>query len=508
MFFAAVLSAVFYLLFTAGLILFIKVNNGMFFSTAKFAFISALTLLVFPAVYFGTFWIGNDFRIFSAVLTALSVLLLIFIIYKGLIKDMFQPLALTTEGTIIMIAGAVLTLVANIICSFSSSFAVVSFASSAGLFCVMLWGLIWAKAQGWQKFENLEAEPMFIFENTEGGYSTFRLPSLVRLKKDFLNIRDKSFTSDVLMACAEGRKNSARDTGRVDIVCKFSSDNGKTWTPLKVLFTYGEKVGKYGNPTPVADEKTGLINFVLMTATKESGFNYDTYCYRGTLTSDYEFHWEDKNNISLPKLQGKVKSGSDGVRKDTLMVGPSKGVQIKNGEKAGRLIIPASNDGDSFVLYSDDDGKHWQRGEKAGSGNECEATELPNGDIVMVIRENTMCTMYHPKQFQCLSYSSDGGESWYESMFKTELRSPICMTSLDRAGDMLCISYPDSFTTRRGLTAAVSFDSGKSWNKKLLYSGAAGYSSVAANENGDLFVLAEIGKVNYNEALVFLHTKF
>lgn len=506
--FAAVLSGVFYLLFTAGLILFIRVNHGLFFSTAKFSIISVIALLVFPAVYAGTFWIGNDFRIFSAVVTVLSILLLAFLIYKGLIADLFQPLALTTEGTIVMIAGGVLTLIANIICSFSSSFAVVSFASSLGLFCVMLWGFIWAKAQGWQKFKNFKDDPLFIFENEEGGYSTFRIPSLVRLKKDFLNIRDKNFTSDVLMACAEGRKNSARDTGVVDIVCKFSSDNGKTWTPLKVLFTYGEKVGKYGNPTPVADEKTGLINFVLMTATEESGFNYDTYCYRGFLTSDYELHWEDKKNISLPKLQGKVKSGSDGVRKDTLMVGPGKGVQIKNGEKAGRLVIPASNDGDSFVLYSDDNGKHWQRGEKAGSGNECEAAELPNGDIVMVVRENTPCTMYHPKQFQRLSYSSDGGESWYESMFETKLRTPICMASLDRAGEFLCISYPDSFTTRCGLTAAVSFDGGKSWSKKLLYSGAAGYSSIALNEDGDAFILAEIGKVNYNEALVFLHAKF
>ena len=113
MVFAAVLSAVFYLLFTAGLILFIKVNNGMFFSTAKFAVISALTLLVFPAVYFGTFWIGNDFRIFSAVSTALSVLLLVFIIYKGLIKDIFQPLALTTEGTIITVSYTHLTLPTN-----------------------------------------------------------------------------------------------------------------------------------------------------------------------------------------------------------------------------------------------------------------------------------------------------------------------------------------------------------------------------------------------------------
>lgn len=508
MIFAAVLSGVFYLLFTAGLIMFIRVNHGLFFSTAGFSVISAAALLVFPGVYLGIFWIGNDFRIYSAAATVLGILLLAFIIYKGLIADLFQPLALTTEGTIIMIAGAALTLAANVVCSFSSSFATVSFASSLGLICVMAWGLIWAKAQGWQSFRNLKDDPLFIFENGEGGYSTFRIPSLVRLKKDFLTIRDKNFESDVLMACAEGRKNSARDTGVVDIVCKFSSDNGKTWTPLKVLFTYGEKVGKYGNPTPVADENTGLINFVLMTATEESGFNYDTYCYRGTLTSDFEFKWEDKKNISLPKIKGKVKSGSDGVRKDTLMVGPGKGVQIKSGEKAGRLVIPASNDGESFVLYSDDGGKRWQRGEKAGNGNECEAAELENGDIVMVVRENTMCTMYHPKQFQRFSYSSDGGESWYESMYETKLRTPICMASLDRAAEMLCMAYPDSFTTRRGLTAAVSFDNGKSWSNKVLYTGASGYSSIAVNEEGDAFVLAEIGKVNYNEALVFLHTKF
>ena len=58
------------------------------------------------------------------------------------------------------------------------------------------------------------------------------------------------------MAFAEGRKNSSHDTGVVDMLGKISADGGDTWTPLAVMFSYGEEVGKYGNPTMVLDRNS------------------------------------------------------------------------------------------------------------------------------------------------------------------------------------------------------------------------------------------------------------
>ena len=285
---------------------------------------------------------------------------------------------------------------------------------------------------------------------------------------------------------------------------KISFDGGETFGNTITFFSFKNEVGKFGNPTAVFDTDTGLIVLAFMTATEKEDYYYRTTVTRGKLCEDGNIVWEEPKDISLPKDESAVGSSSDGVRSDTLMVGPGKGLKLTAGEHIGRIIIPASNDGYSFVIYSDDNGITWHRGASAGEGNECEAALLADGTVVMVIRDNTNCSAYHPEQYQRLSYSYDGGETWAIKTADTSLKSPICMSSVcTDNGGRLYLTYPDSFKNRANLTLAESSDGGKTWKIKRLYSGASGYSSVTVTD-AKILILAEIGKVNYSESIVLI----
>lgn len=501
-----IVTAIAFLVLTVAVFMFLIFNDGLFFSSAAMTAFFCTALAVLPIVGLVVTLLevpsGTDALISSIVLLVLGVAFLVYLIVKALIVDLFQPIALNTLNMIMLILGCVLMLVAALIAIITKAY-VVSDVISATLVLTMLTGAAWAKNQKYGQFHNIEGGPYLLFEGKADGYSAYRIPSLIVMDKDVLNEKAGThFKENVLLALVEGRKNSAHDVGVVDMLGKFSLDNGKTWGEQKIIFTFGEEVGKYGNPTVVLDKDTGLLNIVHMSATKATGFNYNTYNIRGKLKDDLTFEWEEPINISLPKDPNIKRGAADGVRADTLMVGPGKAVQIKGGEYDGRIIVPASNNGSSFVIYSDDHGLTWQRSEVAGSGNECEAAVLDNGEVVMVVRDGAGCCNYHPRQFQKLSYSKDGGATWYIKEKFTTLKTPICMASVYNNAGKLMLSYPDSFHTRVNLSVGTTAD-GETWTNKLIYGGAAGYSCMDGDKEGNVYVLAEIGKVNYSDAIVF-----
>ena len=505
---ADIIVAIGYLLLIAGIGMFLGMNEGIFFSTAAMSVIFAIVLLIMPVGYVLFRKKRTEGKVatgISAGAVAAAVLMLVILILFSLVVDFVQPLMLNTATCIILIAASVIMLAGAAMQIFGKRH-VMTLVVCVLLIVAMLVGVIWFNAQGFRDFnDEVMTDRTFLFANGEDGYATFRIPSLVTLDKDVLNEKyGTEFERDVLLASAEGRVNSAHDTGSIDLVYKTSADGGKTWSELRVLLSYDDEVGKYGNPTPVLDRETGLVVFPYMSATKADKYDYQTFVARYTVDQNAVLTInEEPINISFEKTDG-GSGGADGVRQHTLMIGPGKSIQLENGEHKGRLIIPASSGGETFVLYSDDHGANWNVGESAGTGNECEAAELPDGELVMVVRDMTGCSAIHPEQYQRLSYSCDGGQTWYRKTEDTTLRSPICMSSLTvTQSGALVMSYPDSFDTRVNLTVGVSTDRGESWQTYGLYNGASGYSCLTSDSNGNLYVLAEVGKVNYNDALMF-----
>ena len=355
--------------------------------------------------------------------------------------------------------------------------------------------------------------------NIEGQSYTFNdgkentVPSILDIDKNEINqVTNSNLEEDYLIALAEGRKNSSHDIGYIDIVMKTSIDGGNNWSKLIIVLSYMEvygEVGKIGNPTVLYDYQTGKINLIHMIASHESDFHYKTYNVQGIINDQLSIDWGEPFIIDKLEVKDIGRPGADGVRTDTIMVGPGKGIQLKHGGNAGRLVIPCSNAGFSFAYFSDDGGLTWTKGDNAGAGNECEIAELSSGELIMVSRDNTGCADWHSEQYQRLSYSNNGGETWYIKGKETILKTPICMASIDiDNNDNVYISYPDDFFTRANLSIAVSNDKGDTWRIKKLYNGASGYSCITINStNTYAYILAEVGAINYNEALVFLKVK-
>ncbi len=94
------------------------------------------------------------------------------------------------------------------------------------------------------------AEPIkvAVFISGTDGYHTFRIPSVIATPKGSL------------LASCEGRKSNRRDHGDLDLVMKRSTDAGKTWGPLEIIYEEGGDTKiTIGNPCPVIDESTGRI---------------------------------------------------------------------------------------------------------------------------------------------------------------------------------------------------------------------------------------------------------
>jgi sialidase-1 len=285
------------------------------------------------------------------------------------------------------------------------------------------------------------------------------------------------FEQDVLLATAEARRNDSFDNGDIDMVGKLSSDGGKSWTKLMVLLEVENEIGKVGNPTPVFDKSNGVLNFICTFGKKEEDYAYSTYNIQGVVNADLSITWKDK------------------ILMDKLVPGPGKSIQLES----GRLVVPCNG----RVQYSDDYGLTWETGEKA-RGGECEALQISNGELMMVTRFTMDCSRYHPNQYQKISFSKDAGKSWYENR-DIALKTPICQSSLDKTSDgTIYFTHPDCFLTRANLSVGISDNDGETWSIKRMYNGPSGYSCVSVDSSDTVYVLAEVGKVNYNDALVFL----
>ncbi|MEI6578334.1 MAG: sialidase family protein [Eubacteriales bacterium] len=472
-------------IFTAGLVLFLKINWAIIKNktalSAAFGAVAALTASGSAGFFNEQIPAGSNASIMKFAVLCILFVLFIATVLKSIVVDYFQPLSLSNVTCIFFIIGICTTIATSLLDLLLKINSSLSLFLPAGIVLSVLIGIFWAKTQAWSNFENINGEPLFLFVNGEAGYKTFRIPSLIVLDKEALNkTYGYNFANDVLLASAEARRNSSHDLGEIDIVGKLSGDGGKSWTKLNVLFHVENGIGKAGNPTPVFDKVNGVLNFVCTNGTKAGNYLVSTNNIQGVLHSDLTITWKDKILIgsSVP--------------------GPGKSIQLKS----GRLVVPCGG----HTLCSDDYGFTWKTGEMA-RGGESEALELSNGELMMVTRFGPGCSKYHPSQVQKISYSKDGGESWYMHC-DTPLKTPMCQSSLDKTSDgTIYFSHPDCFLTRANLSVGISADNGKNWSVKRLYNGPSGYSCVAVDSKDTVYVLAEAGKVNYNEALIFLNIR-
>jgi sialidase-1 len=339
----------------------------------------------------------------------------------------------------------------------------------------------------------------------KGGYHTYRIPAAVRTR------------DGAILAFAEGRRDSAGDTGDIDVVLRRSTDGGCTWGPLTVVAAgHGDT---RGNPAPVVDPRTGAV--VLVTCGNS-----------GKLTEEQIRRGEGERRVFVQRSR-------DGGRHFTLpaditaqvkrphwswyATGPGHGVALTRGAHAGRLLVPANHsaapragssapryDG-GHALYSDDGGRTWQLGFVTATHdgvtrvNETTATQLTDGRLYFNARDQYGSVPGNRLD----SYSSDGGQSLDRpyAIQPTLDDVPVVQGSvlqLRGTAAPLLFSAPSVPTARRALALWSSTDAGRTFTKLLTLSDRpAAYSDLVQLGPDTVGVLYETGSTHSYDTVQF-----
>ena len=340
-------------------------------------------------------------------------------------------------------------------------------------------------------------ELKYIFKSGSEGYNTFRIPSII------------TTDSGVVLAFAEGRKNSSSDSGDIDLVLKRSTDGGKTWGDLIVI--RDDSTNVCGNPSPVIDRKTGKI-FLLSTWNRGD----DTESEIINMTSVDTRRVYVMNSIDEGLSWSKPIEITDKVKKPNwtwYATGPVHGIQIREGSKKGRMIIPCDHIEAntkkyySHIIYSDDGGSSWNIGGTTPQDqvNECSVAEIGKGKLILNMRNYDRTQMNRK-----ISISNDYGESWGDIYDDKALVEPICQASILRysfkgsgRNDLLFINPADK-NKRLNMTLRLSNDLGRTWKAEfILHEGPSAYSDITKLRNGNVGCLFEAGKNSPYEGIVY-----
>ena len=361
--------------------------------------------------------------------------------------------------------------------------------------CIVILMILFTGCKTSQKIVNPALKNNNLFSSGSDDYNTFRIPAIVTSKKG------------TALAFAEGRKNGSSDTGNIDLVLRRSIDNGKTWSPLKVIWDDGDNV--CGNPAPVVDYTTGTIYLL---STWNLGSDHESQIINQTS--------KDSRRIFV------LQSTDDGMTWSTPLeitksvkladwswyaTGPCHGIQLIKGAKAGRMIIPCdhieavTNKYYSHVVFSDDHGKTWILGgiTPQDKVNECTIAELSDGRLMLNMRNYD-----RTQKTRKVSVSDDGGITWGEIYSDRKLVEPICQGSLlaipAKNRRKILFLNPADENKRQNMTLRLSYDDGSTWAKsKVLYTGPSAYADLTRLTNGKIGCLYEAGTANPYEGIIY-----
>ncbi|MGY1501389.1 LamG-like jellyroll fold domain-containing protein [Streptomyces sp. QTS52] len=192
-----------------------------------------------------------------------------------------------------------------------------------------------------------------LFQAGTGGYGCYRIPALVR-------------TGDgSLLAFAEGRKTqSCGDRGDNDIVVRRSTNDGRTWGPIKVVASGATARGAYGtgavpagveagspvtrtNPAPVVDAVNHRV--YLLSTSNPVNFSYPRIPWvQESIDDGLTWSAPTALNVSLAPSP---------IVPHWFATGPGHGVQLTQGAHKNRLVVGAHQESGGSVyagyLYLD-----------------------------------------------------------------------------------------------------------------------------------------------------------
>lgn len=297
-----------------------------------------------------------------------------------------------------------------------------------------------------------------LFKRGDIGFHTFRIPAIVRC------------ADGSIAAFAEARKDNSKDSGRISIAMRKSSDGGKTWTPIEIVADGGGD--SCGNPVPIVDKRSGdlilIYNKTLACDTEKRILSGTAKDMRRTFikrSRDNGNTWEEPRQITQQvKLQEQT----------WFAIGPSGAIQIEGGKFDGRIVCPVATATSVPFLYwataifSDDGGNTWQRGNFVAydGANESQIAQIDSDTIAINMRihgRNPDGSRKTP--FRVVAMSRDGGRTWGNPIPDPALPEPICeasFTSFPR-GDSRILAFSNPADTARRVNMTLRFADSKKY---------------------------------------------
>jgi sialidase-1 len=343
-----------------------------------------------------------------------------------------------------------------------------------------------------------------VFVNGQDGVSCYRIPSLIATSRG------------TLIAVCDARRNSCYDApNKIDLAMKRSFDNGKTWTPIKIIANYPGNESA-GDVSMTLDKQTGTIWLFFNYIIPKEGFHPEML--KGFKTAEDYHQWrtvyikamksdDDGENWSEPMDLTYLKK----TFWDYLISAPGNGIQSRN----GRLLVASYSSRAQLtisscqLIYSDDHGKTWNIGHSTGEyNNEPQLVELENGSLMMNMRQSK------EKGYRMFALSKDGGITWSDPKDEKTQPEPgsgcqasfIRFTKKDDGSNKnrLLFANPASTKNRVNLTLRISYDEGTSWPvSKILYEGPSAYSCMTVLPDRSVGILYEKGEKTSNEKISF-----
>lgn len=343
------------------------------------------------------------------------------------------------------------------------------------------------------------------------GYHTFRIPAVVRT------------LAGTLVAFAEGRVESAGDSGAIRIVQRRSFDGGCSWGPMSVVASNGDATA--GNPAPVV-LPTGEI--VLLSTT--NGRVTEREIMAGTVSAqDSRRVWvqRSRNDGRTWTAPAEITSVAKKADWRWYATGPGHAIVLTRGKHAGRIVVPANHSvappaGSPDVgteqryygghaLLSDDRGRTWRIGFTEDlaaddiASNETTVAQLPNGTLYFNSRnQGTVGGRVD-------GYSTDGGETLaapyapQPTLTIPKVQASVLQTTRP---NLLLFSGPSIATARRAMAVRASSDGGRTWRVVHTVSDApAAYSDLVQLSRSTVGLLYETGVAGSYETITFTHLK-
>lgn len=321
-------------------------------------------------------------------------------------------------------------------------------------------------------------DSLCLYRPGDYGSANWRIPALLCLG------------DGTLLAVNDKRKYNEGDLPEdIDIVCRRSTDNGRTWSePQTLVEGTGYRQG-YGDAALVECANGDVVCVFVggngLWASTEAE-PQRSYVMR---SADRGHTWSQPVDLTA-RLWGSKATNSACRNYKASFFASGNGLRLRQGPHAGRIMFAAAmcrRDAqtlDNFVVYSDDNGLSWQVSDRAFvGGDEAKLMELADGEVLISVRRSGA---------RGYNRSYDGGQTWGVQGTWPEMTVNACNGDMLRLDDTTLIhSIPNSMKRER-VSLFTSNDEGRSWHSPvLLCAGPSVYSSLTLLPDGTIGCFVE-----------------